>query len=100
MGLYYKPCGAEIEFQLCAAATTNTGSANADEPTQMRRIANLGAGDDAQEGERESRLRHDASLKRLRCLNCGQNIFVATDADPPEICQYCDDITTWRLIKQ
>lgn len=41
----------------------------------------------------------DKGVNRLRCLNCGQHIFVAAESEPPEICQYCADMTTWRLIE-
>ena len=46
----------------------------------------------------EIEARQNAKVKRLRCLNCGQHIFVAAESEPPEICQYCDDMTTWRAI--
>ena len=32
---------------------------------------------------------------RWRCLNCGQQVFVVVFSKLPEICQYCNDITTW-----
>ena len=35
---------------------------------------------------------------RWRCLNCGQMVFVQAFDDPPDICQFCDDMTTWRLL--
>ena len=35
---------------------------------------------------------------RWRCLNCGQLIFVEIDQEPPEICQFCRDMTTWQWI--
>ena len=38
------------------------------------------------------------SVSRLRCLNCGQLIFVNAGGEPPEVCQYCDDMTTWQAL--
>lgn len=35
-------------------------------------------------------------IEQWRCLNCGQLVFVAAGAEPPDICQYCDDMTTWQ----
>jgi hypothetical protein len=35
----------------------------------------------------------------LRCPNCGQNIFVTAEDEPPEICQYCNDMTTWQVLQ-
>ncbi|MGJ3238529.1 MAG: hypothetical protein ACFE0Q_07465 [Anaerolineae bacterium] len=37
-------------------------------------------------------------LRRWRCPNCGQLIFTAPDDRPPDMCDYCQDFTTWRRI--
>jgi len=50
--------------------------------------------------DQKTRTKRDEDLNRLRCLNCGQNIFVAAASAPPDICQFCGDMTTWRLIDQ
>lgn len=35
---------------------------------------------------------------RWRCPNCGQTLFTARDDDPPDLCDYCDDMTTWQRV--
>ena len=35
---------------------------------------------------------------RWRCLNCGQHVFVIAGLDPPDICAYCSDMTTWQMV--
>jgi len=47
----------------------------------------------------EPESRRVTGVKRLRCPNCGQHIFVAAESEPSEICQYCKDMTTWQLIE-
>jgi len=37
-----------------------------------------------------------SDVEQWRCLNCGQHIFVVIDTDPPDICEYCKDMTTWE----
>jgi len=39
-----------------------------------------------------------ADLTQWRCLTCGQHIFVDVDLAPPDICEYCKDMTTWEHI--
>ncbi len=55
-----------------------------------------GAGND----EACANSKHLTDAIRWRCLNCGQNIFVVSDTEPPDICQYCKDMTTWQLIER
>ncbi len=33
-----------------------------------------------------------------RCPNCGQHYFCSADDLPPDLCSYCQDMTTWKLI--
>ncbi|MBZ0285720.1 MAG: hypothetical protein K8L97_33635 [Anaerolineae bacterium] len=33
---------------------------------------------------------------RWECPNCGQHVF---GAEPPDLCDFCQDFTTWRCIK-
>jgi uncharacterized OB-fold protein len=35
---------------------------------------------------------------RWRCPNCGQTLFTAPDFEPPDICHYCRDMTTWQRV--
>jgi predicted RNA-binding Zn-ribbon protein involved in translation (DUF1610 family) len=35
---------------------------------------------------------------RWRCPNCGQTVFTAPDYEPPDICNYCRDMTTWQRV--
>jgi len=35
---------------------------------------------------------------RWRCPNCGQMFFTAPDDEPPDICHYCRDMTTWQRV--
>lgn len=37
-------------------------------------------------------------LVRWRCPNCGQTYFAAPDEAPPDMCHYCEDMTTWQRI--
>ena len=66
----------------------------------MRMPMDSKSGDTPPNRAQETRARGVEDLKRLRCLNCGQNIFVAIESAPPDICQFCGDMTTWRLIDQ
>jgi hypothetical protein len=36
---------------------------------------------------------------RWRCPNCGQTLFTAPDYEPPDICAYCRDMTTWQRVE-
>jgi hypothetical protein len=36
---------------------------------------------------------------RWRCPNCGQTLFTAPDYEPPDICNYCRDMTTWQRVE-
>ena len=40
-----------------------------------------------------------ANTALWRCMNCGQQVFVAVSLDPPDVCQYCRDMTTWQCIE-
>lgn len=40
----------------------------------------------------------DKPLRRWMCPNCGQFHF-GHDDDLPDMCDYCNDLTTWRLIE-
>ena len=40
--------------------------------------------------------KHLTHTEQWRCMNCGQYVFVVIDCDPPDICQYCNDMTTWQ----
>lgn len=31
-----------------------------------------------------------------RCPNCGQTCFCDADTPPPDMCSYCNDLTTWQ----
>lgn len=35
-------------------------------------------------------------IERWRCPNCGQQHFTACGQEPPDICAYCQDMTTWE----
>ena len=37
---------------------------------------------------------------RWRCPNCGQTLFTAPDYEPPDICDYCRDMTTWQRVDE
>lgn len=39
-----------------------------------------------------------ADIVRWRCLTCGQQHFTTSDREPPDICDYCKDMTTWELL--
>ena len=43
--------------------------------------------------------KHLTHTAQWRCMNCGQYVFVVIDCDPPDVCQYCNDMTTWQLTK-
>ncbi|HEX2906162.1 MAG TPA: hypothetical protein VHO69_04835 [Phototrophicaceae bacterium] len=47
------------------------------------------------ERQSEARPRH-LDTQIWECPNCGQSYF---GAQPPDLCDYCRDFTTWRLIK-
>lgn len=34
-----------------------------------------------------------------RCPNCGQHCFCSADEAPPDMCSYCQDMTTWKPIE-
>jgi len=36
------------------------------------------------------------TILRWRCPNCGQQVFTNPDEPPPDMCDYCDDYTTWQ----
>ena len=38
----------------------------------------------------------EKQTERWRCPNCGQHVFVDARCEPPDICQYCKDLTTWE----
>ncbi len=65
----------------------------------MRLRGKPSAGDNAQRCLLSPASPPDNPINRLRCLNCGQQIFVAAETEPPEICQYCDDMTTWQMVE-
>ena len=44
--------------------------------------------------------KHLANIRVWQCMNCGQNIFVIIDLEPPDTCEYCEDMTTWQNIKK
>lgn len=37
-------------------------------------------------------------IVRYRCPNCGQLYFCDSESEPPDICQYCRDMTTWQRL--
>jgi rubrerythrin len=37
-----------------------------------------------------------SELPVWRCPNCGQSYF---GKHPPDLCDYCQDFTTWHLVK-
>jgi hypothetical protein len=47
-----------------------------------------------QEPDKQPRRRADAPI--WQCPNCGQNYF---GAHPPDMCDYCQDFTTWQPVK-
>ena len=40
------------------------------------------------------------AMRQWRCLNCGQLVFTAADDAPPDLCQGCKDMTTWRALAE
>ena len=40
-----------------------------------------------------------SDVQRWYCPNCGQHIFTPIDEEPPEVCAYCEDMTTWQLVE-
>ncbi len=40
--------------------------------------------------------KHLTHTEQWRCMNCGQHVFVVVGSNPPDICQYCNDMTTWK----
>ena len=44
--------------------------------------------------------KHLTHTEQWRCMNCGQYVFVVVGFDPPDICQYCNDMTTWQLAER
>ncbi len=49
--------------------------------------------------ESATRQRQHESLIRWRCPNCGQMHFTVPDDEPPDICAYCSDMTTWQRLQ-
>jgi len=41
-----------------------------------------------------------ATIVQWRCPNCGQHIFVVRGLEPPDLCEYCKDMTTWELVEK
>lgn len=39
-----------------------------------------------------------SELVRWRCMNCGQQFFCLPEEEPPDICDYCQDMTTWQQL--
>lgn len=37
-----------------------------------------------------------APIIHWRCPNCGQTYFSSADDQPPDMCAYCHDMTTWE----
>ncbi|RMG86204.1 MAG: winged helix-turn-helix transcriptional regulator [Chloroflexi bacterium] len=58
------------------------------------------------QSQRNQTLQHDITaatetantMKLWECPNCGQRHF--SDEEPPDICDYCQDMTTWRVVAQ
>jgi hypothetical protein len=46
----------------------------------------------------EERTTPAAKILRWRCPNCGQQIFTNPDENPPDMCAYCQDMTTWQCL--
>jgi len=40
-----------------------------------------------------------ADIVRWRCLTCGQQHFTTPGQEPPDICDYCQDMTTWERLE-
>ncbi|MBZ0293257.1 MAG: hypothetical protein K8L99_11890 [Anaerolineae bacterium] len=36
---------------------------------------------------------------RWRCPNCGQTAFTFDPRTPPDMCDYCGDMTTWKRVE-
>jgi rubrerythrin len=53
---------------------------------------------DPQHRESSTHPRQPDTLIRWRCPNCGQTHFTAPDDEPPDICAYCCDMTTWKRL--
>jgi len=34
------------------------------------------------------------------CPNCGQTHFTINEEEPPDICDYCHDMTTWQQVER
>jgi uncharacterized OB-fold protein len=40
------------------------------------------------------------TIARWRCPNCGQMYFCDAKEDPPDMCHYCRDMTTWERLAE
>jgi uncharacterized OB-fold protein len=49
--------------------------------------------------EKNSLVPEQPQIIRWRCPNCGQTLFTAADDYPPDICDYCKDMTTWQRVQ-
>lgn len=38
------------------------------------------------------------ALQIWQCPNCGQRLFSPVNTPLPDICDFCNDMTTWRLL--
>ncbi len=48
--------------------------------------------------ESKTKTQRQEKVERWRCLNCGQQIFVSSVQNPPDVCQFCADMTTWESV--
>ncbi|MDQ7025357.1 MAG: hypothetical protein Q9P01_01125 [Anaerolineae bacterium] len=48
--------------------------------------------------EKQSSTTEKKRVVRWRCPNCGQTLFTAPNDEPPDICNYCRDMTTWQRV--
>lgn len=85
-----------LEFRLLASVMSLANSMA--DLFRMDSHAQMENSHDTQNRGGESRSGAKSVVQRLRCLNCGQLIFAAAEVKPPEVCQYCDDMTTWQVI--
>lgn len=50
------------------------------------------------QAEDELQITDAAGILRWRCPNCGQTIFASPDETLPDVCHYCQDMTTWEPV--
>ncbi|MDE2853676.1 MAG: hypothetical protein OXN88_05855 [Chloroflexota bacterium] len=68
------------------------------ETVAMKALSSRKQGENPPRAEQRSEAERAGDLRRLRCLNYGQNIFVNAGDEAPEVCQYCNDMTTWQAL--